>query len=122
MTMGVDQIPGPGGAMSDIGSFGKDFIIGPEPSGDEAPKVRIPDNFTVDKHMAQILANSGEGDLSILAGFRNEHGVIELPAGGDAQTFTNAVGAYLDGVGGEDIIAGLNQKYFNMYTAAVVNA
>jgi hypothetical protein len=122
MTMGVDQIPGPGGAMSDIGSFGKDFIIGPEPSGDEAPKVRIPDNFAVDKHMAQILANSGEGDLSILAGFRNEHGVIELPDGADAQTFTNAVGDYLDGVGGEDIIAGLNQRYFNMYTAAVVNA
>jgi hypothetical protein len=121
----VDQFGAPGTAASDIASFSKDFVIGPEPVEGKPPNVTIPGTFPTERFMAEVLANSGAGDMSALDGIY-ENGVLN-PAPGQTGspeygTYHNNITRYLSTIGEPGAINDLMQTYWNTYTSSIVGA
>jgi hypothetical protein len=121
----VDPFGAPGSAASDIASFTKDFVIGPEPVEGKPANVTIPGTFPTERFMAEVLANKGAGNMSVLDGIY-QNGVLNPAPNqtGDSTygAYHNAIGAYLNSVGQPGDIDNLIQSYWNIYTSSIVGA
>ena len=121
----VDQFGAPGTAASDIASFTKDFVIGPEPVEGKPPNVTIPGTFPTERFMAEVLANNGAGDMSALDGIYQNGALIappDQPGTSSYGDYHNAIKSYLDSVGQPGTTNDLMQTYWNTYTSSVVGA
>jgi hypothetical protein len=121
----VDQFGAPGTAASDIASFSKDFVIGPEPVEGKPPNVTIPGTFPTERFMAEVLANNGAGDMSQLDGIYQNGALQQAPGQVGDSTYAdyhNAIITYLNSVGQPGDISDLMQTYWNTYTSSIVGA
>lgn len=124
LTMAGAAQAGPHGqVISDFGSIGKDFIVGPEPVEGKPPNVTIPGTFPTERYLAQVLASAGAGDMSRLGDFVHAGQIVPPPDQSGAEVYGeyhDAIKAYLDSIGQPSAIDDLMNTYWQAYTTSII--